>query len=303
DPRLRDIPGLAPRITPNELHYTVDEYLIKPFVDPEAWRLEVRGHVDRPFTLTYEELLDLESVEQPHTLQCISNEVGGPLIGTALWTGVPLRGLLARAGVKPGAFDVVFRSVDDYSDSIPLDRALDPGTLLAYLMNGRTLPREHGYPLRVLVPEIYGIKNVKWLRTIEVATFDFRGYWQERGWSDLAIVNTTARIDVPDRFRAVRRQSGEVLVAGIANASVRGIAKVEVSFDRGATWTAADLEAPAGPFTWRRWSLRWRPPGTGRHSVTVRASDGAGRTQSVTKRPPFPDGSTGYDEFDVAVEA
>ncbi len=300
DPAFEGIAGLTTRITPNEEHYVVDAALVKPRVDVATWRLEVKGQVEEPFALTYDELLDLEAVEQVHTLECISNPVGGDLISTAVWTGVPLRALLARARPKEGAFDVVLRSVDDYSDSFPIAKAMEPRTLVAYLMNGRTLPLDHGYPARVLVPDIYGMKNVKWLRSIEVATFDYLGYWQERGWSDIAIVNTGSRIDVPRR--TVRWSGGDVVVAGIAFAGSRGIAKVEVSFDGGKTWQSADLETQPAALAWRRWAIHWTPPGTGVHRLHVRATDGAGNTQTATRREPFPNGATGYDTVDVSVQ-
>ncbi len=299
EPTFATVAGLSPRLTPIADHYVVDSAILKPSVELATWTLEVKGAVERPFALTYDELLDLEAVEQLHTLECISNEIGGDLAGTTLWTGVPLRDLLERAGVKASAFDVVLRSVDDYADSIPLAKAQDPRTLVAYLMDGRSIPQDHGYPARVLVPNIYGMKNVKWLRSIEVVTFDFQGYWQERGWSDVAIVNTNARIDVPGR--SLKWGGGEVTVAGIAFAGSRGIAKVEVSFDGGRTWQDATLEAALGPLTWRRWAIAWTPPAVGTHRVMARATDGTEQLQTAVTREPFPNGATGYDQIDVAV--
>ena len=302
DPEIAKIAGLVPRVTPNEDHYTVDEALIKPYVGPSTWRLDVTGHVENPFSLSHEELLDLDAVEQIHTLQCISNPVGGPLISTALWTGVRLADLLERAKPRSGAFDVVLRSFDDYADSVPLAKAMEPGTVLAYLMNGRTLPQEHGFPLRALIPNIYGMKNVKWLAQIEVVPFDYRGYWMERGWSDVAVVNTNARVDVPNRHRTLKSAGRDTVVAGIAFAGSRGISRVEVSFDGRRTWSAAALEEAAGPLTWRRWAIHWTPPATGRHTITVRATDGTGRTETATRRDTFPDGATGHDEIVIQVE-
>ena len=300
EPAFARIAGLTPRLTPTADHYTVDSALLKPSVDIAQWTLEVRGAVDRPFTLTYEELLDLAAVEQLHTLACISNEIGGPLSGTSLWTGVPLVDLLTRAGPRAGAFDVVLRSVDGYADSIPLAKALEPETVVAYLMNGRTIPQDHGYPVRVLVPNIYGMKNVKWLRSIEVVTFDFRGYWMERGWSDLALVNTAVRIDVPRR--TLKWDGREVTVAGIALAGSRGIRQVEVSFDDGTTWQVATLERALGPLTWQRWAISWTPPAVGTHSIAARATDGTGQLQTAVRRGTFPDGATGYDRLAVSVQ-
>src|SRR5437588_238978 len=232
--------------------------------------------VESPFSITYDQLLDLEAVEQAHTLECISNYVGGDLISTAVWTGVPLRDLLNRAQVKPTAYDVVFTSVDGYTDSIPIAKAMEERTLVAYLMNGKTVPQDHGYPARMLVPNIYGMKNVKWMRTIEVVDYDFRGYWMQQGWSDSAVVNTNSRIDVPGR--TVHWTGGEVTVGGIAFAGSRGISKVEISDDGGKTWQTATIETPLGPLSWRRWTLRWTPPGTGSFKLAVRSTDGEGNT-------------------------
>jgi DMSO/TMAO reductase YedYZ molybdopterin-dependent catalytic subunit len=300
DPQLDALPGITPRITKNEDHYTVDTTLVKPRVLIDEWRLDIKGAVESPFSLTYDQLLDLEAVEQLHTLECISNYVGGDLISTALWTGAPLRDLLNRAQVKPGAYDVVFTSVDGYTDSIPIAKAMEDRTLVAYLMNGKTVPQDHGYPARMLVPNIYGMKNVKWIRSVEVVTFDFIGYWQGQGWSDSANINTNARIDVPGR--SVQWNGGAVTVAGIAFAGSRGISKVEVSTDGGSSWGQAALETPLGALTWRRWSYPWTPSATGPAKLIVRATDGTGNTETPVGRPPFPDGSTGYDSLDVTVQ-
>jgi DMSO/TMAO reductase YedYZ molybdopterin-dependent catalytic subunit len=301
DPAYDSITRLAPRITRNEDHYTVDTTLIKPRVDVATWKLEVAGEVERPYAIGYEELLDMEAVERPHTLECISNEIGGDLISTAVWVGVPMADLIARAAPKAGGYDVVLTSVDGYNDSIRIAKALDPDTLVAYLMNGVTLPEEHGYPARALIPGIYGMKNVKWLQRIEVVTFDFQGYWMERGWSDIAAYNTHVRIDSPTG--SGRPVDGTLVVAGIAFAGQRGIAKVELSTDGGKTWSEAALEAPPGRHTWRRWRYPWTVPGSGRYRLVARATDGTGQTQTSVQRPPFPDGSTGYHAIDISVTA
>ena len=300
NPAVDALPGITPRITANEDHYTVDTTLVKPRVLIDEWRLDIKGLVQSPFSLTYDELLDLEAVEQIHTLECISNYVGGDLISTALWTGVPLRDLLNRAQVKAGAYDVVFTSVDGYTDSIPIAKAMEDRTLVAYLMNGKTVPQDHGYPARMLVPNIYGMKNVKWIRTIEVVNYDFIGYWQQQGWSDSANVNTNARIDLPGR--SVRWTGGTLPVAGIAFAGARGISKVELSSDGGKSWGMATLEVPLGPLSWRRWSYDWTPSGAGPVKLIVRATDGTGNTETPIARSPYPDGSTGYDSIDVTVQ-
>ena len=300
DPAVDSLPGMTPRITANEDHYVVDTTLVKPRVDVAEWRLDIKGEVESPFSLTYEQLLDLDAVEQVHTLECISNYVGGDLVSTAVWTGVPLRDLLDRARVKPTAYDVVFTSVDGYTDSIPIAKGMEDRTLVAYLMNGKTVPQEHGYPARMLVPNIYGMKNVKWIRTIEVTNYDFLGYWQQQGWSDSAAINTNTRIDLPGRN--VRWTGGEIVIGGIAFAGSRGIAKVEISPDAGKTWNLAALETPPGALSWRRWTYRWSPPGTGTFKLAVRSTDGAGNTETPVNRDPYPDGATGYDSVDVNVQ-
>ena len=300
DPAIDALPGITPRITPNEAHYTVDTTLVKPRVLIDEWRLDIKGLVQTPFSLTYDQLLDLEAVEQVHTLECISNYVGGDLISTALWTGVPLPDLLNRAQVQPGAYDVVFTSVDGYTDSIPIAKAMEDKTLVAYLMNGKTVPQDHGYPARMLVPNIYGMKNVKWIRTIEVVNYDFFGYWQTQGWSDAAPINTNARIDLPNRN--IRWTGGTISVAGIAFAGARGISKVEVSSDGAKSWGLATLEAPMGPLAWVRWTYPWTPNGAGPAKLIVRATDGTGNTETPVGRAPYPDGSTGYDSVDVTIQ-
>jgi DMSO/TMAO reductase YedYZ molybdopterin-dependent catalytic subunit len=300
DPAVDALPGITPRITANEDHYVVDTTLVKPRVRIDEWRLDIKGLVQSPFSLTYDQLLDLDAVEQLHTLECISNNVGGNLISTALWTGVPLRDLLDRAQVKAGAYDVVFTSVDGYTDSIPIAKAMEDQTLVAYLMNGKTVPQDHGYPARMLVPNIYGMKNVKWIHTIEVVNYDFIGYWQQQGWSDSANVNTNARIDLPGR--SVRWNGGTIPVAGIAFAGARGISKVEISSDGGKSWGQATLEVRMGPLSWRRWSYDWTPNGAGPAKLVVRATDEAGNTETPVARSPYPDGSTGYDSVDVTVQ-
>ncbi len=298
-PAFETLPGLTPRLTANADHYTVDTTLIKPAADVTKWTLEIGGAVASPFTLTYEDLLDLEAVEQLKTLECISNEVGGELMSTALWTGVPLRDLLTRAQPKAETYDVKLTSIDGYTDSIRIEKAMESDTIVAYLMNGVTIPQDHGYPARLLVPNIYGMKNVKWLRSIECVTFDYLGYWMERGWSDVAVVNTNTRIDTPSR--AVKWDGGKIPIAGVAFAGARGIAGVEVSTDGGKTFNAAELEPALGALTWLRWKLDWVPPGTGKFTIVARSTDGTGARETEVRREPFPNGATGWDAADVLV--
>lgn len=298
DPSFAAIDHLTPRITSNADHYEVDTALIKPAVDVATWKLEIAGEVEHPYALTWNELLDLPAVERPHTLECVSNEIGGDLTSTAVWAGVPMADLLGRATPKADAFDVVLTSVDGYSDSIRVAKALEPDTLVAYLMNGVTIPQEHGYPARALIPGIYGMKNVKWLTKVEVVSYDYQGYWQQRGWSDVATYNTHVRIDVP--AITARSVGGHVTVAGIAFAGERGISRVEVSTDGGTSWRDAVLEAPVGREAWRRWRYDWAVE-NGRFRVVARATDGQGQLQTSVQRPPFPNGSTGYHAVDLNV--
>jgi DMSO/TMAO reductase YedYZ molybdopterin-dependent catalytic subunit len=298
NPATWDIAGLTPEVTANRLHYTVDESIIDPNVDSRSWRLRVDGLVGRPVTLGYDELLAMPSTEQYVTLQCISNLIGGDLVGTAKWTGVPLARVLERAGgAGPGAVRVVFHAVGGYTDSLPVAKALDPATVVAYGMNDRSLPRAHGFPARIIAPGIYGMKNVKWLERIEVVDYDYRGYWQRSdGWDNIAEIKTASRIDVPQELTSV--EPAEV-VAGLAWAGDRGIRRVEVSLDGGATWVPATLRRELARAAWRQWRLPLPPGISGRHLLKVRAVDGRGDLQTARQAPPHPSGATGYDQVDV----
>jgi DMSO/TMAO reductase YedYZ molybdopterin-dependent catalytic subunit len=298
DAAFRSIKGLTPEITSNHRHYVVDESIIDPDVDPGSWKLRIDGLVGKPMTLGYNELLSMAAIEQYVTMQCISNEVGGDLVGTAKWTGVPLAALLERAGGVPQrAVRVVFHAVGGYTDSLPVAKAMDGATVVAYGMNGQTLPRAHGYPARIIAPGIYGMKSVKWLQRIEVVDYDYKGYWQrDAGWDNLAVIKTASRIDVPGELGAV---DGEATVAGVAWAGDRGIAKVEVSVDGGRTWTPTTVRRQLSRTTWRQWRLRWRPTTSGKTVVQVRAIDGQGKVQIAKEAPPHPSGSSGYDHVEV----
>src|ERR1044071_697908 len=221
-----NVDNLALEITPNKDFYEVSKNAFDPQVDSERWKLEITGLVENPLTFTYDEIKSLPQVEQYATLACISNEVGGNLIGNALWRGVRLKDLLRQAGLNPGVVDIVLRASDDYTDSIPLERAMQDGTLLVYEMNGEPLTPTHGFPVRLLVPGIYGMKNVKWITRIEAIDRDLKGYWQRRGWDDRAEYKTMSRIDAPDTT-----VTGETTIAGIAFAGDRGISKIELSTD------------------------------------------------------------------------
>jgi DMSO/TMAO reductase YedYZ molybdopterin-dependent catalytic subunit len=296
DPAAWAIGGLTPEVTSNRLHYTVDESIIDPNVERGSWRLRIEGLVGRPLTLGYDELVAMPSTEQYVTLQCISNLVGGDLVGTAKWTGVPLARVLERAGGPGrGAVRVVFHAVGGYSDSLPVAKALEPTTVVAYGMNDRSLPRAHGFPARIIAPGIYGMKNVKWLERIEVVDYDYRGYWQRSdGWDNIAEIKTASRIDLPKELTEV---SEAAVVAGLAWAGDRGIRRVEVSLDGGATWLPATLRRELARAAWRQWRFPLPPGAAGRRSLTVRA--GRGDLQTAKEAPPHPSGASGYHQVDV----
>jgi len=297
DAAFSRIAGLSPEITSNDRFYVVNEELVYPDIDPDTWSLEIRGLVDRPFRLSYRELTRMPAVEQFQTLECISNKVGGHLISNAKWTGIPMSDLLNRAGVQRGAVEVVSSSVDGFADSIPLATAMRRTTLVAVGMNDHVLPREHGYPARLLVPGYYGMKMPKWLGAIEVVDTPFEGFWEQRGWIKEAVVKTMSRVDTPHTGQDVPAM---VTVAGVAFAGDRGISRVEVSTDGGHRWSPALLEPPLSPFTWRRWRFRFAAPNGARDvQVLVRAVDGTGAVQTGKVAPPEYSGSSGYHEVSI----
>jgi len=294
------IPGLEPDVTPTKDFYVVSKnFFSDPVVDPKTWKLQITGLVSNPYSLTFDELLKLASEDRFETLECISNEIGGNLIGNAQWRGVPLRSLLMKAKVDAKAVKVVFSAADDYADSIPVERALSPANLLAYHMNGSFLEPGHGAPARLLIPGIYGMKNVKWLTKIEIVKNDFQGYWQLRGWSDSAVIQTMSRIEVPGE-KTTDLKVGPSPIAGVAFAGDRKISKVEVSVDGGKTWQNATLKPALGPYTWQLWRLDWNAT-PGDHDVVVRATDGTGRTQTSTVTETLPNGATGWHDRSVHV--
>ena len=298
DAAFRQIQGLTPRVTSNPGFYVVDEEIIDPDIDPAAWRLSVTGRVARPLRLTYDQLLSQPVVERYQTLECISNTVGGELISTARWEGVPVAAVLDLAGVQSSAAEaeVVFRCAGGYSDSLSIAQAMDERTLLAVGMNGHVLPRAHGFPARVLSVGTYGMKNPKWVTSIEVVDRPYQGFWEQRGWSKLALVKTGSRIDTPGDGVDVREA---VAIAGVAFGGDRGISRVEVSTDGGRTWSAGLLETALSAYTWRRWLARWDALGPGKSTIVVRAYDGRGVVQAYAMAAPHPDGASGYDRITV----
>jgi len=285
--------GLTPLLTPVSEFYKVSKNIADPRVPAEKWTLTVGGLVAKGLTLTYDQLRQRPVLRKITTLCCISNELNGDLISTGEWTGFPLRDLLDEAGVDlTKTADIRLLCADDYEESFPLAVALDPDTLVVTELNGQPLDADHGFPCRLIVPNIYGMKNVKWLERIEAVNQDILGFWETRGWSDEATCQIWGRIDFPRAGDEVA--AGPTVAAGVAAAGHRGIFRVEVSLDGGATWAASTLEPPLNePFTWVRWAFPFEAQ-PGEQTLTIRAIDGDGAVMDEMQRPPLPDGATGW---------
>jgi DMSO/TMAO reductase YedYZ molybdopterin-dependent catalytic subunit len=293
------VAGLTPIVMPNDSFYRIDTSLLTPIVDTTGWSLRIHGLVDRETTLTWEELIGLPMFEQYVTIACVSNEVGGELVGNAKWTGVRLRDVLDLAGVQASATQLVGRSVDGWTAGMPTAWVMDPARepMVAVMMNDEALPRAHGYPARLIVPGLYGyVSATKWLKELELTTLEsFDGYWVPLGWAKEAPILTQSRIDTP---RGGRVAAGTVPIAGIAWAPDRGIARVEVAIDD--AWQEARLSAPISDATWVQWVYDWAAT-PGQHVVQVRATDGNGVTQTELRSRPAPDGARGWDTVSVEV--
>jgi DMSO/TMAO reductase YedYZ molybdopterin-dependent catalytic subunit len=285
---------LTPLITSVANFYHVSKNIADPEVNGEGWSLSVEGSVAKPLKLTYQDVIARSKSSNITTLSCISNELNGDLAGTAEWSGFPLRDLLQEAGVDPAAVKIVFHAADGYDDSIPVATAMDPTTLVVTGMNGEPLPSDHGYPARIIVPPIYGMKNVKWLQRIEVVNLDYEGYWQTRGWSDPAPYQVWGRIDTPAPGEEIA--AGPAVAAGVAAHGNLGISRVEISLDDGSTWKDAILEPSINPnFTWVRWIFPFDAQ-SGRVTMLMRATDTKGTVAPEDRRPPLPDGATGWPD-------
>lgn len=292
-------------ITPNEQFYCVTKNVIDPVVHAPHWRLEITGLVQTRESYRIDRLMAFPAVSQETTLMCISNGLDAGLISNAVWKGVPLSSLLHAATPLPGAVKVRFQGVDNYADTIPLEKAMDPTTLVAYEMNGVPLPQRHGFPARLIVPGYFGEKHVKWITRIEVTDASATGFYEAQGWGPDFITPTRSRIDVPEQNAEISLGPlrSPVTVTGIAYGGDRGISKVEVSVDDGETWADAKIDYPGTKLTWALWSFGWRPAEADDYILVVRATDGEGAVQEWEEdRSPF-SGATGFHKIVVHVTA
>jgi DMSO/TMAO reductase YedYZ molybdopterin-dependent catalytic subunit len=294
-----NIPGLSPFYTPNAEFYRVDTSLIVPQVPTTSWQLRIHGMVDNPMTITFDQLMQLPMIEHDVTLTCVSESVGGGYIGNARWQGTLLADLLRKAGIQSGADQIVMRDVNGMNLGVATDPVMDGrASLLAVGMNGQPLPQAHGFPVRVVVPGLYGyVSACKWVVDMELTTFGaFDAYWVQRGWSQQAPIKTESRIDVPKAGSSL--PAGRAAIAGVAWAQHRGIEAVEVGID--GTWHDATLASQDTADTWRQWYYVWDAT-PGPHTLKVRATDKTGHTQTAVVHGPEPSGATGYHTIGVTV--
>jgi DMSO/TMAO reductase YedYZ molybdopterin-dependent catalytic subunit len=297
-----DIPGISSFITPNSSFYRVDTAIVLPEVPPASWQLRVHGMVSREITLSFDELIRRPLIADYITLTCVSNPVGGPLAGNALWVGASLASLLRQAGIRAGATQLLSTSVDGFTSGTPVQTVMDGrDSLLAVAMNGTALPVAHGFPVRLVTPGLYGyVSACKWITDIEVTTFSAAtAYWAQNGWDAQAPIKTESRIDVPNGGSPLK--PGRTAVAGVAWAQHKGIAAVEVQVDNG-PWQEATLAAVPDIDTWRQWVWYWDAT-PGLHLISARATDATGYTQTSVQEAPAPNGATGYPNVSVSVSA
>jgi DMSO/TMAO reductase YedYZ molybdopterin-dependent catalytic subunit len=292
-------------ITPNDLFYCVTKNVVDPKVNIDLWHLEIGGLVQNPATWRFQDLVGFKPTTQETTLMCIANGLDAGLMSNAVWKGLPLRDLIDQAGVLSGAARVRLYGVDNYTDTIPLEKAMEPTTLLAYEMNGVPLPDRHGYPLRVIVPGYFGEKHVKWLTRIEVTDAHAKGFYEAQGWGPDFITPTRSRIDVPEAWSSfsLGKLNGPIEVKGIAYGGNRGISRVEFSSDGGKSWRDAEIYYSGGNLAWSLWKTEWMPDAAGYYTLVVRATDGKGDVQEWEEgRGPF-SGVAGLHEIGVNVTA
>ena len=294
---------LVQPITPNELFYCVTKNVIDPHVNVDLWHLEVNGLVQNPTTYRFQDLKGFNIVEQETTLMCISNGLDAGLMSNAVWKGITLRDLIDPAGPMADAQRVKLYGVDNYTDTIPIEKALEPTTLLVWQMNGKELADRHGYPLRAIVPGYFGEKHVKWLTRIELTGADAKGFYEKQGWGPDFIVPTRSRIDAPDHESrlSLGQLRGPIEVKGVAFGGDRGISRVEISDDDGETWTDATIHYAGTKLTWALWSYDWQPDAADDYTLVVRATDGEGEVQEWEEdRNPY-SGVTGFHKIIVHV--
>lgn len=295
-----DVPGLSPLITPTDEFFRIDIAALTPSIDPASWRLRLHGLVDRELSLSYDDLLAMPQVTAPVTLACVSNSVGGSLVGTAVWQGVELRHLLELAGVRPTAQQILGRSNDGFSGGFPVECATDGrAALVAIGMNGAPLPRDHGFPARLVVEGLYGyVSSTKWLQSIELTTWDGAdGYWIPRGWSKEGPILMSSRVDVPRDDLSI--DPGPTVVAGVAWAPDVGVGRVEIRVD-GGEWIDCDLGDDLSGGVWRQWRTTWNAT-SGSHVIEVRCTDRVGREQTEEVRADTSAGETGLHHRRVRV--
>ena len=296
---MNEIEGISPYITSNKDFYRIDTALRVPTIEPADWSLTLNGLVENPYELSYDEILEMDLVKKDVTLTCVSNEIGGPLVGNAVWSGVPLSEIISKSKPLPEAQQVMCHSVDGFTAGFPIENIFDGRTaLLAVGMNGRPLPVIHGFPARLVVAGLYGyVSAVKWIKRIEICTWDGNdGYWIPRGWSKKAPIKISSRIDVP---RERRINSGINAVAGVAWAPLSGVKTVEVSFDSG-PWQECNLGVSLSGESWSQWAYKWDAK-PGKYEIKVRAIDNNGVIQSSNLASPAPNGAEGYDQISVRV--
>jgi len=292
---------LQGEVTPVGTFYNVSKNAFDPSVSVQGWTLEVNGMVNKTLSYDYNTIRQLPVINQAHTLTCISNPVGGQLIGNAEWKGTQLKTILETAGVGAGVKKLVFTCADGYTDSITINTALDPQTVLVWEMNGAPLEPSHGFPIRALIPNIYGMKNAKWIKQITLVDTEYEGFWQKQGWDNPAVIHTESTLTSLNNGAEVR--SGERLtLQGFAFAGQRGIKKVEISTDGGQNWLEAQVKDGLGQNSWQLWHLDWTPNGSGKTArLVVRATDKTGALQTNNKAEPFPEGSSGWNTISVKV--
>ncbi len=301
-------PGVQP-LVPVDKFYTVTKNVVDPNINKSLWALEINGEVERSKTYRYDDLAARDPIEQESTLMCISNAIGAGLSSNAVWTGVRMRDLLNEAGVRDSAVEVKLYGADGYTDTFAIEKALDPTTLVVYEINGEPLPERHGYPVRVVVPGLYGEKNVKWVTGIEVVDYDAKGFYETQGWGPNFVIPTRSDIFSPkrtrhrgqDSFDQELRINQEVSLRGRAFAGDRGVEKVEISLDDGQTWQPTTIDYPGTKLTWVFWSYAWTPKTTGDYVLVCRATDQNGDLQTSEVRGTAPQGATGLHKVKASV--